>query len=190
MAQAVAAQAPARASGLLPAQATSPIRNARAAYQAIPGRLLTSVAAGPWIRLYSFTSLPVLNAQLQTVISLQSYAAAAEDDEAAALEARLQRRAAESLARFDTGYWSYYSLPHEPSPLDYHQYVVQLLKQLAPTDRRFADAATRFAAYETQPPAFQLGLGAPAGLTFWLSKPSAVSVVTAAGPPRRLSLNG
>ena len=41
---------------------------------AIPGRLLTSVAAGPWIRLYSFTSLPVLNAQLQAVISLQSYA--------------------------------------------------------------------------------------------------------------------
>ena len=50
------------------------MREARAAYRVIPGRLLTSVAAGPWIRLYSFQSLRVLNAQLQAVLSLQSYA--------------------------------------------------------------------------------------------------------------------
>ena len=62
MAQAVAAQALARTAGLVPAEATSLMGKARAAYQAIPGRLLTSVAAGPWIRLYSFTALPVLNA--------------------------------------------------------------------------------------------------------------------------------
>jgi D-glucuronyl C5-epimerase-like protein len=190
MAQAVAAQALARTAALVPDETTVLMGKARAAYQAIPGRLLTSVAAGPWIRLYSFASLPVLNAQLQAVISLESYAGAAEDDDAASLASRMQRSAAAALPRFDTGYWSYYSLPHEPSPLDYHEYVVQLLKQLAPADPRFAAAATRFAAYETQPPAFQLAPGAMGTLTFWLSKPSTVSVVTGAGRARRVSLDG
>lgn len=190
MAQAVAAQALARAAGLVPAETTSLLGKARAAYQAIPGRLLTSVAAGPWIRLYSFTSLPVLNAQLQAVLSLQSYAATANDSVAAALAARMQRAAAATLPRFDTGYWSYYALPNDPSPLDYHEYVVQLLNRLAGKDPRFADAALRFAAYEKQPPAFQLAPGPLGALAFWVSKPSTVSVVTGAGPSRQVSLNG
>jgi hypothetical protein len=192
MAQAVAAQALARTAGLLLGQteSVSLMGKARAAYQAIPGRLLTSVAAGPWIRLYSFTSLPVLNAQLQAVISLQSYATTAEDADAAALAARMQRAAAATLPRFDTGYWSYYALPHDPSPLDYHEYVVQLLKRLGPSDPRFADAATRFAAYEKQPPAFQLASGSLGRLTFWVSKPSTVSAVTGAGPSRRVTVDG
>ena len=164
------------------------MREARAAYRAIPSHLLTSVAAGPWIRLYSFQSLRVLNAQLQAVISLQSYATAAEDPDAAALAARMQRAAAATLPSFDTGYWTYYSLPHEASPLDYQQFVVQLLKKLAPTDPRFADAATRFAAYQHQPPAFQLTNASLGALRFWLSKPATVQVNTAAGPTKRLAL--
>jgi hypothetical protein len=192
MAQAVGAQALARTAALTLGQTDSAslMGKARAAYQAIPRRLLTSVAAGPWIRLYSFTSLPVLNAQLQAVISLQSYAATAQDSDAAALAARMQRAAAATLPRFDTGYWSYYALPHDPSPLDYHQYVVSLLKRLAPADPRFADAAARFAAYEKQPPAFELDPGSLGTLRFWISKPSNVSVTTAAGPARRISVDG
>jgi hypothetical protein len=190
MAQAVAAQALARTAGLVQSESTSLMGKARAAYQAIPGRLLTSVAAGPWIRLYSFTSLPVLNAQLQAVISLQSYATTAEDADAAALATRMQRAAAATLQRFDTGYWSYYALPHDPSPLDYHEYVVQLLQRLKSADPRFANAAVRFAAYEKQPPAFQLAPGSLGALTFWISKPSTVSVVTGAGPSRRVSVDG
>jgi hypothetical protein len=192
MAQAVGAQALARTAALVLVQSESAslMGKARAAYQAIPGRLLTSVAAGPWIRLYSFTSLPVLNAQLQAVISLQSYAATAEDPDAAALAVRMQRAAAATLSRFDTGYWSYYALPHDPSPLDYHQYVVQLLQRLKAADPRFADAAKRFAAYEKQPPAFQLAPGSLGALTFWLSKPATVSAVTAAGRPKRVTLDG
>jgi hypothetical protein len=192
MAQAVAAQALARTAGLTLGQTESAslMGKARAAYQAIPGRLLTSVAAGPWIRLYSFTSLPVLNAQLQAVISLQSYATTAEDADAAALAARMQRSAAAMLPRFDTGYWSYYALPHDPSPLDYHEYVVQLLQRLKSADPRFADAAVRFAAYEKQPPAFQVASGSLGALTFWISKPSTVSVVTGAGRSRRVTVDG
>jgi hypothetical protein len=190
MAQAVAAQAFARAAALLPEEQTQLVRSAQAAYRAIPGRLLTSVAAGPWIRLYSFGSLRVLNAQLQAVISLQSYATAAEDADAAALALRMQRASAATLSKFDTGYWTYYALPHDPSPLDYQQYVVQLLKRLAPADQRFRDAATRIASYEKQPPAFQLATGALGALRFWLSKPATVSVDTAAGPSRRVTLGG
>jgi len=190
MAQAVAAQALARAAGLVPAESTSLMGKARAAYQAIPGRLLTSVAAGPWIRLYSFTSLPVLNAQLQAVISLQSYATEADDGVAAALAMRMQRAAAATLSRFDTGYWSYYALPHDPSPLDYHEYVVQLLQRLKSADPRFADAAVRFAAYEKQPPAFQLAPSSLGSVTFWVSKPANISAVSAAGPPKRVSVDG
>lgn len=190
MAQAVAAQALARTAALAPAEATMLMGKARAAYQAIPGRLLTSVAAGPWIRLYSFTSMQVLNAQLQAVLSLESYATTAEDAQAAALAQRMQRAAAATLPRFDTGYWSYYALPNDPSPFDYHDFVVQLLKRLAPADPRFADAAARFARYETEPPAFKLANGSLGAVSFWLSKPATVSAVTAAGPSRRVSMNG
>ena len=190
MAQAVAAQAFARTAALVPDEATALMREARAAYRVIPGHLLTSVPAGPWIRLYSFQSLRVLNAQLQAVVSLQSYATAAEDPDAAALAARMQRAAAATLPSFDTGYWTYYSLPHEPSPLDYQQYVVQLLKKLAPSDPRFADAATRIEAYQHQPPAFRLTNASLGALRFWLSKPATVQVNTAAGPTKRLALGG
>ena len=188
MAQAVAAQAFARTAALVPAEATALMREAHAAYRVIPGRLLTSVAAGPWIRLYSFQSLRVLNAQLQAVISLQTYATTAEDPAAGALAARMQRAAAATLSSFDTGYWTYYSLPREASPLDYQQYVVQLLKKLAPTDPRFADAAARFDAYQHQPPAFRLANASLGTLRFWLSKPATVQVNTAAGRTKRLAL--
>jgi hypothetical protein len=188
MAQAVAAQAFARAATLVPDEATAFQRAAHAAYAAIPRRLLTSVAAGPWIRLYSFQSTAVLNAQLQAVISIASYATDSEDVAAANLATRLERSAAATLARFDTGYWTYYALPRDYSDLDYQQYVVQLLTKLAPDDARFADASKRFATYEKQPPAFRLDTAGVGQVRFWLSKPSTVSVLSAAGPSRQLSL--
>lgn len=190
MAQAVAAQAFARAAGLVTDEATADMREARAAYRTIRGRLLTRVAAGPWIRLYAFDATPVLNAQLQAVISLQSYAAAAHDPDASALATRMQQSALEMLPRFDTGYWTYYSLAHDFAPLDYEQYVGQLLTKLAAIDSRFAPAATRINAYVHQPPAFMVANGGLGTLRFWLSKPATVTVVTAAGPAERASLGG
>ena len=190
MAQAVAAQAFARASTLVPDRQTAYMRAARNAYTLIPRRMLTSVAAGPWIRLYAFQSLPVLNAQLQAVISLKDYAAAAEDSGAAALAMRMQNAAAATLPKFDTGYWTYYSLPREPSPVDYQKYVVQLLAKLASADPRFAAARTRIAAYTKQPPAFMIANGGLGTLRIWVSKPSTVEVNTSAGPTRRVSLSG
>ena len=185
MAQAVAAQALARASA--GGDATL-LAAARAAYAPIPGRLLTHVAAGPWIRLYAFSSLTVLNAQLQTVLSLKTYADAAGDTSAAALASRLQEAAATTLPRFDTGYWSDYSLDGDPAPLDYEQYVTQLLVQLSGADPRFAAAAARFRGYLKQPPAFRLSTAAVGATRFWLSKPATVSVQSPAGPGKSLSL--
>ena len=190
MAQAVAAQAFSRAATTVPENATTYMNEATAAFRVIPKRLMTSVTAGPWIRLYGFSSLTVLNAQLQATISLESYAEASGDAQAQSLATRMQNAAAASLGRFDTGYWSYYALPREPSPPDYHHYVVQLLTKLKTADPRFADAATRFATYEKEPPAFQLANGGVGQVRFWLSKPATVAAVTAAGPPKRLPLLG
>jgi D-glucuronyl C5-epimerase C-terminus len=189
MAQAVGAQAFAAAAALVPDEQSAYMREAHAAYRVIPKHLLTSVAAGPWIRLYSFDSLRVLNAQLQAVVSLQSYAVQSEDAEAAALAARMQSAAAATLTSFDTGYWTYYALPSDPSPLDYQQYVVQLLHKLATADPRFADAAMRIGLYEKQPPAFKLDTGSLGALSFWLSKPATVQANSGAGPSRRLTLD-
>jgi hypothetical protein len=186
MAQAVAAQAfTAAAAGDASLAAT-----AAGAYRTISSRhLLTQVPAGPWIRLYSFTPLVVLNAQLQTVISLQNYATASGNNGAGALAARMQAAAVATLPRFDTGYWSDYSLGGDPAPISYEQYVTQLLHKLAPADPRFAAAAVRFTTYLKQPPAFRLATAAAGATRFWLSKPAHVDAESPAGPTRSLSLN-
>ena len=187
MAQAVGAQAFARAASLVPEESAAFLHEATAAFRAVP-RLTTKVAAGPWIRLYSFSANPVLNAQLQSVLSLQTYATATGDTAASSLATRMEQAAAATISRFDTGYWTYYSLAGNPSPLSYAKYVVQLLRKLAPADPRFAHAADHFAAYLQQAPAFKLATAPVGSLRFWLSKPAYVSASTPAGPSVRLSL--
>jgi hypothetical protein len=187
MAQAVGAQAFARAASLVPAESAALLQEAKSAFQAVPG-LTTTVAAGPWIRLYSFSKNPVLNAQLQSVVSLQSYAAATGDTAAASLATRMEAAAAATLSRFDTGYWTYYSLAGNPSPLSYSRFVVQLLRKLATSDPRFAQAEDRFATYLKQPPAFKLANGPVGTLRFWVSKPATVTASTAAGRSVRLTV--
>ncbi|HZO96880.1 MAG TPA: D-glucuronyl C5-epimerase family protein [Gaiellaceae bacterium] len=144
MAQAVLAQALARAGS---------VDLARRAYAAIPGALDRELPAGPWIRLYSRSSALVLNAQLQSAISIADYAELAHDDAAAAYADRLLSAARALLPRFDTGHWSRYSL-HVESDLHYQDYVIDLLKTLASRtgDPAWQEAADRFELYETQPP--------------------------------------
>src|SRR5919198_4968998 len=106
MAQAVAAQALSRAGSLL-ADPTLTSASQRA-YRTVPS-LTRSVSTGPWIRIYAFSNETVLNAQLQTILSLQDYATATGDQAATSLSAQLQAAAVGLLPRFDTGYWSLYS---------------------------------------------------------------------------------
>ena len=188
MAQSVAAQAFARAASLVTAQSAALSQEATAAFRAVP-KLTKMVTAGPWIRLYSFSSIAVLNAQLQSVLSLETYAKAADDTAAAALASRMEQAAAATVSRFDTGYWTYYSLGGGPSPLSYQKFIVQLLHKLAPDDPRFAQAAADFNAYLKQPPAFKLATTTSRSVRFWLSKPSVVTASTTAGRSVRLGLH-
>jgi hypothetical protein len=169
MAQAVAAQAFARASALL--SDPSLLRAAGRAYAAVPGRLVQELAEGPWIRLYSFDRLVVLNAQLQAIVSLQEYAEMTGDAGASALASAMSVAAQTLLPRFDTGYWSLYALGGVEAPLEYQRYVAQLLIRLAQRtqDPFWQDAAARFRRYVLEPPQLTpVPLGAP--VTVW-SKP-------------------
>jgi hypothetical protein len=196
MAQAVAAQALSRAGTLL-ADPTLTSASQRV-YKTVPS-LTRSVQAGPWIRLYAFNNVTVLNAQLQTIVSLQDYVAQTNDQAAAGLAARLQAAAVAMLPRFDTGYWSLYSLGGAEAPLDYHQYVVRLLGILSKRtqDPTLTTYAQRFADDLHEPPLIKAG-ATPGAIypwpqdgyrdyaryVFWVSKRSTVRLqVDHSGPP-------
>jgi hypothetical protein len=182
MAQAVLAQALARAGRL---------DLARAAWKAIPGVLDVTLPEGPWIRLYGKSGLLVLNAQLQTAISLADYAKLADDTAAADYANALLATAKAMLPKFDTGHWSRYSLLTD-ADLHYQDYVIGLLKTLSVRtgDQAWRDAADRFALYETQPPLLTAPTATPTIyprphdgvrddllVRFFLSKPSKVALV-------------
>jgi len=156
MAQSVAAQALARAAHLL---SDPSLLDAADESYASARTLVEPVSTGSWIRLYSFARSPVLNAQLQTILSLDDYAAISGNDGAASLVVRLTASAKAMLPRFDTGYWSLYSLAGDEARRSYHHYVVTLLRSLAARtgDSFWKDAADRFARYETQPPILKPG---------------------------------
>jgi D-glucuronyl C5-epimerase C-terminus len=181
MAQAVGAQALARA-GKNPA--------ARKAFGAIPGSLVQPLTAGPWIRLYDFSSLVVLNAQLQTVLSLREYAELSGNGDATRLANRLADAARTLFPAFDTGYWSRYSLGRE-SPLDYHRYVITLLGRLGRRSGQpfWENARMRFDGYTREVPLMKPGARRAAAypwpadgfrdrvlIALWVSKISTVTV--------------
>ncbi len=197
MAQAVAAQALARTGQA--ANDQSLLTAADQAYAAIPGKLDRALPQGPWIKLYSFDSSPVLNAQLQSAISIGDYAQISGNTGAAGLAAQLLSTAEALLPKFDTGYWSLYSLGGHESPLSYQDYVVTLLAKLAnrTSDTTWSDFATKLKTYETQAPVVnpsaasaaspsadpiviypdpQDGYLDSATYTFWLSKLSTVTL--------------
>lgn len=193
MAQAVAAQALARASQKL--DDASLLELARGAEAALPGKLVRPMAGvGPWVRLYSFSNAAVLNAQLQTAVAVRDYATIAQDGNAAALADALTKSAETELPKFDTGYWTLYQLGGPEESRDYHDYVISMLTRLhgQTQDPFWSQTASRFQAYDTQPPAFSAGPPAapvaPAkrgtarpGVTFWLSKLSTVTLQVGGG---------
>lgn len=190
MAQAVAAQAFAAASLSDEDDSTKLEATARAAFRTIPRRLVLQRASGPWIRLYGFNRSVVLNAQLQSLLSLRDYANTMADGDAATLATAMERATATEIHRFDTGYWTYYALPRTPSTLDYQKYVVHLLGKLNSLDPRLATATARFAGYAKQPPAFKIASSGLGAVRFWLSKPSTVEMRSPAGRAKWLTLYG
>jgi D-glucuronyl C5-epimerase-like protein len=146
MAEALAAQALARAGALLgDARLTAA---AGRAYAAVPP-LVFGTPWGPWIRLYGFDREVVLNAQLQTVISLLEYGQTTGNTGATVLAQQLEATAKTLFPRFDTGDWSLYELRGGHASLSYQQYVTTLLSRLGglTKDPYWVDAALRFQDY-------------------------------------------
>lgn len=195
MVQAVAAQAFSRAARLTGDAELLAV--AGAAYRALAAGLVERPPAGPWVRLYSFDSALVLNAQLQAAISLADYASESGNTTASVLATRLESTAKTMLPSFDTGFWSLYSLGGHEAPLGYHEYVVSLLRRLAGQndDPVWASAADRFRRYTTEPPVLHVGPPPPpiyprpadgyrdrARVGFWLSKASTVTLHAGGAP--------
>ena len=179
MAQAVAAQALARAGALVGDPALTEL--GRLAYAAVPHRLARPLAGGQWVRLYSFSDMAVLNAQLQAIHSVAEYAELAGDDAARAYAVELRKAARALLPRFDTGAWSLYALDGRESPLNYHDYVVALLRRLTVKtgEPDWRAVAARFAEYRRQPPVLQItrfSYRKNTRVVFRLSKVSRVTV--------------
>ena len=180
LAQAVAAQALARAGRK---------RAARRAFLPIPLRLVTRLPQGPWIKLYGYSDVVVLNAQLQAALSIGEYARLTNDDRARRLARDLRRTARVLLPRFDTGSWSRYALGGRASTLEYHSYVTTLLWKLSARQAggRWRVYANRFSKYRRLPPVLRRGRQSAevlpvldglrdfASVAFWLSKPSSVT---------------
>jgi D-glucuronyl C5-epimerase C-terminus len=174
MAQAVAAEALARAGYH---------RAARRAFFAVPA-LLGRTSGQPWVRLYSFDAIPVLNAQLQSALSLRRYGRITRDRRAIRLSIRLIAAADMLFPRFETACWSRYSIDGaEANPL-YHRYVGELVMRVARVARTasWRSRAARFFASQRRP-LLARGRGLPtlfpvpadgfrdnARVRFWLSK--------------------
>jgi hypothetical protein len=145
--QAVAAQALARTAVLTEDPAARAA--SAAALRAIPTRLARPLGRGLWIREYSFSDSAILNAQLQSLLSIRSYLAITGDADGRALARRLAAAAATLLPQFDTGRWSRYELGGGEASLKYHTYHVWLLEQLATRapSRPWAVRAARWRQY-------------------------------------------
>jgi D-glucuronyl C5-epimerase C-terminus/Putative peptidoglycan binding domain len=146
-AQAAGAQALARAGDLLGDQTL--FDAARASFRAIPRDLTLEVGAGDWIQEYGYSDTAILNAQLQSIISLTEYAKLSGNEEAAAFATSLNDTARAHIGSFDTGCWSLYALDGNPASLEYHTYHVTLLERLARQtgDAVWQETAARWRGY-------------------------------------------
>lgn len=146
-AQAIAAQALARSAQLLDDPELE--ERAHAAYLALSQGLWRELGGGLWVREYGFSDMAILNAQLQSLVSLYEYVKISGDTAAQAGVAKLAAATKALLPQFDTGCWSRYSLGGSPASLHYHTYHVRLLKELAAGtgDPLWATTAARWDGY-------------------------------------------
>jgi peptidoglycan hydrolase-like protein with peptidoglycan-binding domain len=146
-AQAVGAQALARSGALLDDPELFAL--ARAAFRAIPASYAMDVGGGLWIQEYSYGGLAILNAQLQSLISLSDYVRVSDDRRAREVVTRMELATRALLPRFDTGCWSRYALDGAPASLHYHTYHVTLLRHLGQSTRDplWTETAVRWEGY-------------------------------------------
>jgi len=132
-AQAVAAQALARAGVLLHDVAF--VRAAEASFRGLRELLLMPLGGGEWVREYEHTHEAILNAQLQSFISLESFAKIVRSPSARRVVAELDVATRRLLPQFDVGCWSRYELGGALADRHYHAYHVELLRRVTVTHR-------------------------------------------------------
>jgi D-glucuronyl C5-epimerase C-terminus len=148
LAQAAGAQALARTGDLLEDDAL--LAGAGATYREIEQDLSQSLGGGTWVKEYSYSDMAVLNAQLQSIVSLAEYARITENGDAQQYVESLGTAARTLLPQFDTGCWSRYSLGGSPASDDYHRYHVRLLGRLAEIEQQhaiWAETGARWKSY-------------------------------------------
>ena len=147
LAQSAGAQALARTGALLKDDAL--LAGAGATYREIARDLSQSLGGGTWVKEYSYSDMAVLNAQLQSIVSLTEYARITKDTEAQRYVERLSTAARTLLPEFDTGCWSRYSLGGSPASDSYHRYHVNLLDRLAEIESHtiWAETGARWKGY-------------------------------------------
>ncbi len=142
------------------------------------------------VRFLQYTFAPqtaIINAFLQTLIGLDTYAQVSHDATATRLFAQGNAEAQYEVPRYDTGAWSLYT-PGQEDPLSYHELVTGFLAALcqmtgAPV---YCTTAQQFTADLTTPPALTdltptVRADRPFALRFWLSKLSHVGIVVDRG---------
>jgi D-glucuronyl C5-epimerase C-terminus/Putative peptidoglycan binding domain len=147
LAQAAGAQALARTGELLGED--SFLAGAGATYREIARDLSQSLGGGAWVKEYSYSDMAVLNAQLQSIISLAEYARLTDDAQAKQYVASLSTATRTLLPQFDTGCWSRYSFGGSPASDNYHRYHVNLLERLAEIEQHaiWAETGARWRGY-------------------------------------------
>ncbi len=147
LAQAAGAQALARTGALL--EDDTLLAGAGATYREIARDLSQSLGGGTWVKEYSYSDMAVLNAQLQSIVSLAEYARITKDAEAQRYVESLSTAARTLLPEFDTGCWSRYSLGGSPASDGYHRYHLTLLDRLAQIEPHaiWAETGARWRGY-------------------------------------------
>ena len=105
--------------------------DADAAFRALDHGLVLHVDGGLWIREYGYTQQVILNAQLQSVLAVESYASIAQTAASQRLARSLERSTRTLLPRFDLGCWGRYQLGGLAADAHYEAYHVELLRRLA-----------------------------------------------------------
>jgi hypothetical protein len=137
---------------------------------------------------YTFApTVSIINAFLQTLIGLDTYAQVSGNQTAAQLFAAGNAEAVAEVPSFDTGAWSLYQ-PGLEDDLSYHELVTGFLLQLCKMTQTpvYCTTAQHFQAYLTIPPVLRqltgtARRGRSINLSFQLSKASRVGVTITQG---------
>jgi hypothetical protein len=148
-----------------------------------PAGVRLSSGDGAHYLIYSFNrQLLVLNAFVQSLVGLYDFAAYANDDVTRALFADGDRVLQRDIAKYDTGFWSRYSLARE-SDLGYHKLVTGFLANLCERTGTpvYCETGARFDQYLHEAPILEvvssrLRGGRAVPLRFRVSKISRVSL--------------